>query len=66
MDVFFTLKPEDELTEAQIREIEAAGRLPFAEDDDNPTLDPQKTPELWAKALEALADRNRRMAQRMA
>ena len=30
------------------------------------TADPRKNPELWAKALDALAERNRRMAKRMA
>ena len=66
MDVRFTLRPEDELTEEQIREIEASRDMAYVEDEDSPLLDPQKTPELWAKALEALGDRNRRMAQRMA
>ena len=66
MDVYFNLKPDDELTREQIIEIEAARDLPYVEDEDNPELDPQKTPELWNKAMEALAERNRRMAQRMA
>ena len=66
MDVVFTLKPEDELTDEQISEVEAARNMPPVEDEDCPELDPQRTPELWAKALEALAERNRRMAQHMA
>ena len=57
---------ERELTEAQIKEIEAARDLPYVEDEDNPELDPQKTPELWAEMMKALATRNQRMAERMA
>ena len=66
VEVVFTLRAEDELTKEQIKEIEAARDMPCVEDEDNPALDPQKTPELWNKAMEALAERNRRMAQRMA
>ena len=50
----------------QVREIEVSRQFPFVEDEDSPEVDPQKNPELWAKALEALASRNRRMAKRMA
>ena len=66
MDIKFTLKPEDELTEEQIKEIEASRGFEYVEDEDSPLIDPEKSPELWARALEALGDRNRRMAQRMA
>lgn len=54
------------LTEEQIREIENAANYPYVEDADSPEVDPQKNPELWKKALDALAERNRRMAKRMA
>lgn len=60
------IKLERELTEAQIDEIRTACDLPYVEDEDNPELDPQKTPELWAEMMNALAERNRRMAERMA
>lgn len=55
-----------ELSEEQIREIEAARSLPYVEDEDCPELDPQKTPELWAEMMKSLAERNRTMARRMA
>jgi len=55
-----------QLSEAQIREIEASSQKPIVEDEDCPEIDPQKTPELWAEMMEALAKRNRKMAQRMA
>ena len=66
MDVRFTLKADATLTEDQVRELEAFRQFPYVEDEDSPEVDPQKNPELWAKALEALAERNRRMAKRMA
>ena len=53
-------------TEDQVREIEASREFPFLEDEDSPEIDPQKTPELWAQALDALAERNRMMAKNMA
>ena len=47
-------------------EIETAALLPIVEDEDCPEIDPEKTPELWAEMMEALAKRNHEMAQRMA
>ena len=47
-------------------EIETAALLPIVEDEDCPEIDPEKTPELWAEMMEALAKRNREMARRMA
>ena len=60
------VKIDPQLTEAQIQEIKAAQNMPFVEDQDCPELDPQKTPELWEEMMKALAERNRKMAQRMA
>jgi len=60
------IKADATPTEDQIREIEASRIFAFVEDEDSPEIDPQKNPELWAKALEALAERNRNMAKRMA
>lgn len=60
------IKADATPTEDQIREIEASRKCAFVEDEDSPEIDPQKNPELWAKALEALAERNRNMAKRMA
>lgn len=59
-------KLNPQLTEEQVKEIEASYRMPCVEDDDCPEIDPQKTPELWAEMMNALAERNRKMAQRMA
>ena len=66
MDIRFSPNEGAALTEEQIREIENAANYPYVEDADSPEVDPQKNPELWKKALDALAERNRRMARRMA
>ena len=66
MDNRFALNEGEALTEEQIREIENASQFPYVEDADSPEVDPEKNPELWKKALDALAKRNRRMAQKMA
>ena len=55
-----------QLSQAQIREIEAAALLPIAADADCPETDPEKTPALWADMMQALAKRNREMARRTA
>lgn len=66
MDTIFTLNSTDELTDAQLRELEASRNFPIAGDEDSPLVDPDLNPDLWAKALEALARRNQEMARRMA
>ena len=55
-----------QLSKEQIKEIEASSQMPIVEDEDCPEIDPQKTPELWTEMMDALAKRNRKMAQRMA
>lgn len=55
-----------QLSKEQIKEIEASSQMPVVEDEDCPEIDPQKTPELWTEMMDALAKRNRKMAQRMA
>lgn len=54
------------LSEAQIMEIETAALLPIVEDEDCPEIDPEKTRELWAEMMEALAKRSREMARPVA
>ena len=66
MNIRFMIKADAIPTEDQVREIEASREFPFVEDEDSPEIDPQKNPELWAKALDALAERNRKMAKNMA
>lgn len=66
MDIRFTLNENTALTEEQIMEIENSTYYPYEEDADSPEVDPQKNPELWKKALNALAERNRRITRRKA
>ena len=52
-------------TAMQIAEIEAASKLPVVYDEENPEIDPDETPALYAAAMQAVAERNRRLAERM-
>ena len=60
-DVHYTYKRGTPLTPEQIAMIEAARELPVSEDDDNPEIDPVKTPEQYAALMRAVAERNRRV-----
>ncbi len=63
-DVFYDPVPRAELSQEEIAMIEAAQKLPYMEDEENPEIDPVKTPELYAAAKRAVAERNRRIAKR--
>ena len=45
--------------------IEAARDLPAEADEDNPEIDPIKTPEQYAALMRAVAERNRRVAEKL-
>ena len=62
-DIHFTLKPGTSLTPEEIAMIEAARDLPIEEDEDNPEIDPVKTPEQYAALMRAVAERNRRVVE---
>ena len=62
-DIHYTLKPETPLTPEQIAMIEAARDLPVEADEDNPEIDPIKTPEQYAALMRAVAERNRRVIE---
>ena len=64
-DVFFTLDPNVPLTPEQIAMIEAARDLPPVEDEENPAIDPVKTPRQYAALLRAVAERNRRITEKL-
>ena len=64
-DVFYTLKPGTPLTAEEIAMIEAARNLPVEEDEDNPEIDPMKTPEQYAALMRAVAERNRRVVEKL-
>ena len=64
-DVYFTLKPGTPLSPEEIAMIEAARDLPVEEDADNPEIDPVATPERYAALMQAVAERNRRVVERL-
>ena len=64
-DVYYTLKPGTPLTPEEIAMIEAARDLPAEADEDNPEIDPIKTPEQYAALMRAVAERNRRVAEKL-
>ena len=64
-DVYFTLKPRTPLTPEEIAMIEAARDLPFEDDEDNPAVDPEATPERYAALMRSVAERNRRVIEKL-
>ena len=45
--------------------IEAARNLSVEADEDNPEIDPVKTPEQYAALMRAVAERNRRVVEKL-
>ena len=64
-DVHFTYKRGTPLTPEEIAMIEAARELPAEEDEDNPEIDPIRTPEQYAALMRAVAERNRRVHEKL-
>ncbi len=64
-DVHYTYKRGTPLTPEEIAMIEAARDLPVEEDEDNPEIDPVKTPEQYAALMRAVAERNRRVVEKL-
>ena len=64
-DVHYTYKRGTPLTPEEIAMIEAARDLPVEEDEDNPEIDPVKTPEQYAALMRAVAERNRRVVKKL-
>ena len=64
-DVHFTLRLDTPLTDEEIAMIEAARELPPVEDEDNPEIDPVATPEQYAALMRAVAERNRRVIEKL-
>lgn len=64
-DVHYTYKRGTPLTPEQIAMIEAARELPPVEDEDNPEIDPVATPERYAALMRAVAERNRRVIEKL-
>ena len=64
-DVYYTLKSGTSLTPEEIAMIEAARDLPVEADEDNPEIDPVKTPEQYAALMRAVVERNRRVVEKL-
>lgn len=64
-DVRYIHKRGTALTPEQIAMIEAARDLQVGEDEDNPEIDPIKTPEQYAALMRAVAERNRRVIEKL-
>ena len=65
-EVHYVLKRGTELTPEEIAMIEAASTMPAEYDEDNPEIDPIRTPELYAALVQAVAERNQRISRRRA
>ena len=65
-DVYFELTRGTCLTPEEIAMLEAASEREDEYDEDNPEIDPIKTPALYAALLQATAERNQRISKRRA
>ena len=65
-EIHFELKRGEALTPAEIAMIETASTMPAEYDEENPEIDPVKTPELYEALVQAVAERNRRISRRRA
>lgn len=65
-EVHYTLKRGTALSPEEIAMIEAADSMPVEYDEDNPEIDPIKTPELYAALVKAVEERNQRISKRRA
>ncbi|MBR1812498.1 MAG: hypothetical protein IJ773_01605 [Lachnospiraceae bacterium] len=65
-EIYFTLKKGTVLTESEIAMLETASTNPPEYDEENPEIDPIHTPELYSSLVNAVGERNRRIAKRMA
>ena len=63
-EITYKIEPGTTLTKEEIAMIEAARNLPAEYDEDNPEIDPVTTPEQYAALMQAVAERNRRIAQK--
>lgn len=65
-EIRYTLKAGQMPTEDQINEVIEASKSPIVADDDCPLVDPEKTPKRYAAMMKAVAERNRRISEKLA
>ena len=63
-EVTYKLKRGSQLSEEEIAMIEAAKSIDPVYDEDNVEIDPASTPEQFKALMQAVAERNRRIARR--
>ena len=64
-DVHYAYNRGIPLTPEEIAMIEAARNLSVEADEDNPEIDPVKTPEQYSALMRAVAERNRRVVEKL-
>ena len=64
-DVHYAYERGIPLTPEEIAMIKAARNLPVEADEDNPEIDPVKTPGQYAALMRAVAERNRRLVEKL-
>ena len=64
--VRYKLELNSELSRDEIAMLELAGSMPYVEDEDNPEIDPIKTPDLYAAMIKAVEERNRKIESKLA
>lgn len=60
-DVSYVLKRGTQMSKEELAMIEAASVMPEEYDEDNPEIDPVKTPEMYKALIKAVGERNRRI-----
>ena len=60
-DVSYVLKRGTQMSKEELALIEAASVMPEEYDEDNPEIDPVKTPEMYKALIKAVGERNRRI-----
>lgn len=61
--VRYSVSRNQKPTPEQVAMIEAACKREYTYDTDSPETDPEKTPERYAAMMNAVAERNRRIAE---
>ena len=64
-EITYTREIGTPLSEEEVAMIEQAGMQEDVYDEDNPFIEPDTTPELYAAMMNAVAERNRRVSEKL-
>ncbi len=64
-EICYTRKVGTPLTEEEIAMVESTRNHEDEYDADNPAIDPEETPGLYAAMMDAVAERNRRVSRKL-